>query len=234
MAQSTCTADNCEKPHRARGLCGSHYNQTHQPNRHAKVEVACTHCGEPCLKERASRRPKQYCSLTCRDEDVYAQARAARRQVAIAPAKTMLEHALTAVSRRTAKPIAPRTWVAGQCRMCGRGFICKWGSSTCSAPCQDAWYAQQKRAHRSKRRATKKDAFVANVYPSRVYARDLYTCRLCDLPLDMSARVPAPLAPTVDHVVPLARGGKHHPENVQAAHFLCNARKGASLDWRAA
>jgi len=39
------------------------------------------------------------------------------------------------------------------------------------------------------------------------------------------AVVPHPLAPTIDHVVPLAAGGLHEPANVQLAHFLCNARK---------
>jgi 5-methylcytosine-specific restriction endonuclease McrA len=48
---------------------------------------------------------------------------------------------------------------------------------------------------------------------------------LCGEPLAMAEQVPHPLAPTIDHVIPLARGGWHAPDNVQAAHFLCNSRK---------
>jgi 5-methylcytosine-specific restriction endonuclease McrA len=39
--------------------------------------------------------------------------------------------------------------------------------------------------------------------------------------------VPEPLAPTIDHIIALANGGTHEPTNVQCAHFICNATKGA-------
>jgi 5-methylcytosine-specific restriction endonuclease McrA len=32
-----------------------------------------------------------------------------------------------------------------------------------------------------------------------------------------------------DHVIPLAKGGKHEASNVQLAHLLCNIRKGARI-----
>jgi 5-methylcytosine-specific restriction endonuclease McrA len=32
---------------------------------------------------------------------------------------------------------------------------------------------------------------------------------------------------TIDHIVPIAKGGKHVRENLQLAHKLCNQRKGA-------
>lgn len=34
---------------------------------------------------------------------------------------------------------------------------------------------------------------------------------------------------TLDHVVPLARGGEHSYRNVKLAHPLCNSRKGAKV-----
>jgi 5-methylcytosine-specific restriction endonuclease McrA len=37
------------------------------------------------------------------------------------------------------------------------------------------------------------------------------------------------MSPTIDHILPLARGGTHEPSNVQAAHFGCNAAKGARV-----
>jgi 5-methylcytosine-specific restriction endonuclease McrA len=51
-------------------------------------------------------------------------------------------------------------------------------------------------------------------------------CRLCGDPMMMGQAVPHPKAPTIDHVIPLAKGGTHEPANVQAAHFLCNSIKG--------
>ncbi|MEO3856223.1 HNH endonuclease signature motif containing protein [Acrocarpospora sp. B8E8] len=32
-------------------------------------------------------------------------------------------------------------------------------------------------------------------------------------------------APTLDHVIPLAKGGLHEPGNLQLAHFICNSTK---------
>lgn len=56
----------CGKPSRARGLCATHYNQRHQPDRHRKGAVPCTLCGKACQKEPSKRRP--FCSYQCRDD----------------------------------------------------------------------------------------------------------------------------------------------------------------------
>ena len=60
-----------------------------------------------------------------------------------------------------------------------------------------------------------------------VFERDGYTCQLCATPLDMGAPPRSPLSPSVDHIVPVSRGGVHSYENVQAAHLTCNLSKGA-------
>lgn len=63
----TCTKDNCERIHRARGLCASHYNQEHAPNRHAKKLVACVWCGTEVLKgSGGGRKYGKVCSEQCR------------------------------------------------------------------------------------------------------------------------------------------------------------------------
>ena len=51
-------------------------------------------------------------------------------------------------------------------------------------------------------------------------------CAICGRPVDKSLRFPDPMSPTVDHIVPLAKGG--HPsdlENLQLAHWICNRLK---------
>jgi len=75
-------------------------------------------------------------------------------------------------------------------------------------------------------------AFVAAVSPVEIFERDGWRCQLCRKALLRDAVVPHPLAPTIDHIVPLACGGSHEPRNVQAAHFMCNSRKrdGAAND----
>ena len=51
-------------------------------------------------------------------------------------------------------------------------------------------------------------------------------CGICGQPVDKSLKYPDPGSPTIDHIVPLSRGG--HPsslENLQLAHFRCNRLK---------
>jgi endogenous inhibitor of DNA gyrase (YacG/DUF329 family) len=66
MSQRICKLPECGKPHRARGLCSTHYNQEHQPEQHAKVEVPCTHCGTIVAKHVSNTR-NAFCDYACRD-----------------------------------------------------------------------------------------------------------------------------------------------------------------------
>jgi 5-methylcytosine-specific restriction endonuclease McrA len=61
-----------------------------------------------------------------------------------------------------------------------------------------------------------------------IYDRDRWICQLCRKRIHKTKQVPHPLAATLDHITPLALGGHHEPANLQAAHFICNSRKGAS------
>lgn len=67
MNKRTCTMPECNRAHRARGLCASHYNQEHAPDRHAKKLVACAWCGIEVLKHSGGgRKYGQVCSDQCR------------------------------------------------------------------------------------------------------------------------------------------------------------------------
>lgn len=51
-------------------------------------------------------------------------------------------------------------------------------------------------------------------------------CGICGHPVDMNLKPPHPLAPTIDHIIPIAKGG--HPSdiaNLQLAHWICNREK---------
>lgn len=53
-------------------------------------------------------------------------------------------------------------------------------------------------------------------------------CHICGFPIDYSTRGEA-TSFEMDHVVPLAKGGKDAVENVRAAHKACNRSKGARV-----
>lgn len=58
-----------------------------------------------------------------------------------------------------------------------------------------------------------------------VHERDDWTCRICGDPVNREAKVPELDAPVIDHIIPLAAGGDHGPDNWQTAHFYCNSIK---------
>jgi len=67
---------------------------------------------------------------------------------------------------------------------------------------------------------------------SKIAERDGLRCGICGEAVDMMLKVPDPMAPTLDHIVPLARGGSHSESNAQLAHFICNSTKGDGTSCR--
>lgn len=58
-----------------------------------------------------------------------------------------------------------------------------------------------------------------------IFERDGWTCGLCDTPVDPLLSHPDPMSASLDHVVPIAKGGGHVRANVQCAHLRCNLSK---------
>ena len=57
---------------------------------------------------------------------------------------------------------------------------------------------------------------------------DVPICALCGKPIDKRLKFPHPLSASVDHIIPIAKGG--HPSdlsNLQLAHLICNQQKGS-------
>lgn len=113
------------------------------------------------------------------------------------------------------------------CIDCGLGIVVQPYERHRCNDCADVYRTEQLRIHSDRRRIRERDAFVEPVWRSRVYERDGWRCGICRRPLKRDAVVPHPMAPTLDHIVPLSRGGEHSYANVQAAHFRCNSAKGA-------
>lgn len=226
VSKRTCSEPECSNPHRARGLCSTHYNQ--QAGRSfATEQVACAHpgCGLTTAKRVDPRRPKRYCSDLCRDLTVTPSWSCPvpdahpSRSTRVPPTHPC----------RVTWPEVGATWKVfyRDCVTCDRLFVTPYTISTCSDLCAEAKKRDDKKRERDKRRASKRAAFVAPVYRARIYERDNWTCHLCGKKMHRTAVVPHPRAATLDHIVPLASGGTHEPANVAAAHYLCNVRKGA-------
>lgn len=162
MAQRTCTIDGCDKPHRAKGLCVTHYNQQMpEGKRHPKVTAPCVVCDAEVTR-LSDRRRRPVCSVRCR---------------------TLLQWGVTG----------------------GHGY--DW-----------AKVAVQRARRLGARR-------VELVYREDVLARDGWRCYACGADTKDVADPFDPRSATVDHVVPLSRGGEHTMSNMRCCCLHCNSAK---------
>lgn len=91
-------------------------------------------------------------------------------------------------------------------------------------------YPERAAAYDARRRALVVQARTDEMFaPLDVHTRDGWTCQLCHEPIDPSITWPHSKSPSIDHVIPLSRGGAHAMANVQSAHLGCNSSKGDKL-----
>lgn len=87
----------------------------------------------------------------------------------------------------------------------------------------------RRQASQHKRRASLRSAEYESFDIRSIYERDGWVCGLCGEGISQDRQYPDPLSVSLDHIIPISRGGSHTKENVQAAHLVCNIKKGASI-----
>lgn len=234
MPDRTCTADGCDSPYRAKGLCGTHYNRQRytKEERHPKVTVACTTCGEPTTtsKRTTARYAGTFCSYHCRDlwRLAHGHRGRPRKPCGLVPLPRDLwaprTHLPAGHPARQPAPEPPLRWVAGPCAWCGETFVDRQPMARyCSPLCARR---QGRRTARHARRARLTSA-THTAYTRTEVARTHGTdCHICTYPVDLASPAGLPDSPTLDHVIALATGGSDTLDNVRLAHSYCNAVKG--------
>jgi 5-methylcytosine-specific restriction endonuclease McrA len=81
------------------------------------------------------------------------------------------------------------------------------------------------RQNRIKRRLLLKNVKSESYTLEEIYIRDEGMCMLCFTNVAINAKEMAN-RPSIDHIIPLSKGGDDTLNNVQLAHFGCNSRKG--------
>jgi 5-methylcytosine-specific restriction endonuclease McrA len=176
---------------------------------------ACRGCG----KVRTSARALEYCR-TCSTTKVPCP-RCSTLFWPWAHGKHARKFCSQACARRPKKVKAPARTC--QCEWCGEGFVRQGVGSIrfCSAWCSSRMTNRRKKLRRKGLRLAQ-----AQISMPYIYRRDSGLCGLCGRRVSRRLEAPNPMAPTLDHIVPLSQGGQHVHENVQLAHYGCNSRKG--------
>jgi 5-methylcytosine-specific restriction endonuclease McrA len=113
------------------------------------------------------------------------------------------------------------------CEQCGKLFKPKSKASrACSETCIKAskrWTKDHYR--RARKHGVKRERFDPRV----VFDRDGWRCQIClKMTRPTKRKGWQPLAPSLDHIVPLSKGGEHTMQNAQCAHRICNVLKSDS------
>lgn len=190
----------------------------------------CEHCGQPFYSP-AKNAPSQvasgrgrFCSQACFIAETRPNRQADRRR------ERRRRKAIDAINSAAVGTSGRRAMVAGRCAECGQAFIdsrLTGGPNTarfCSIRCNRRASSARRRA----RTVAQRDGIIRRWY---VLERDNFVCQLCGKKTlrskaeTLGTSNPHPLAPVLDHIVPLAHHGAHAEHNLQCAHYLCNSLK---------
>ena len=120
-----------------------------------------------------------------------------------------------------------------ECEECGTMFYDPHPNTlTCSSECSRKRSKRLSRYYKRKR-INKHNLVDKDISLKKLYKRDKGICYLCGEPCDFNDKVitdeghyiVGETYPSIDHVIPIAKGGKHSWENVKLAHHRCNTLK---------
>lgn len=112
-----------------------------------------------------------------------------------------------------------------KCKECG-----KWFSSTnkrktyCSTKCGDKHDNRLKEMRRRKR-IRRNGKIDWDISVERLVKRDNGICYLCGEKVKVNANTNDDYYPSIEHVLPISKGGTHTWNNVKLAHRICNSLK---------
>lgn len=133
-----------------------------------------------------------------------------------------------------------------QCKVCGRPYtVAQWmedkglkfmsNPGYCSTECERI--TRRKCEHRRdghrdnhrKRARTHGSEYESGITLKKLVKRDGLRCALCGDICNWDDKewgYTGPTYPSIDHIIPISKGGGHTWSNVQVAHLICNSNKG--------
>ena len=224
------------------------------------LSPTCKGCGAEIVQGPRARNPKQWCSGACRakwyrnreDSDYY------ENQLSEGAAKTAARNAALPDKRcEQCGEVTPRTQYGRPLKYCSNKCMSKHryemakesgprcsvegcekprtGRGLCGSHYSAVWRAENPDKHSAKNlryRAQKRHDGAESFSRLEVLELSSWECHLCGDPIDPECEYPSPLYGTVDHVVPLSKGGTHTLCNVKAAHHICNSTKRDNEDFK--
>jgi 5-methylcytosine-specific restriction endonuclease McrA len=102
----------------------------------------------------------------------------------------------------------------------------------CSVQCRINYSKQTLSESNRRRRARKRIGYVEVIRPELIYKRDKFKCWICNdkvIIINTKDNNNEPKAATLDHVIPLAKGGTHSIDNIKTCCRQCNSIKSDNI-----
>lgn len=197
-----------------------------------------------CNKEFYYNRKRKYCSDDCMKEAQLLRAKEDRKNkthqyklkckdcsTKILTIYKTIKYCKECLNKRLAKAAEENlkkikyVFYKTKCTWCGTTYTAKKAEGAnylqrfCSKRCRDAYNGKIKRAR-------KRSASIEIVNAINIFNRDNWICHICNKKIYKKYKWPNPLSPSLDHIIPLSKGGSHSQSNIKAAHLGCNCSKG--------
>lgn len=226
MADRICSQNGCERKVLGRGLCPSHYSAWHRAQ--LKYTITCATCGK---EAQVARRRTKHCSHQCGIDAVNANIAGisvdewrSRPKELRRPRRWRRKQAKIDKAARGSR--GRTIWVARKCKMCGQSFTVpsSYPDRCCSTTCTKLNKDEVLFRKKARRRARKRNAYIEAVDRLEVFKRDGWRCYICGKKT-VDRKQWHKRKATVDHVIPLAKGGTHEMANCRTACWMCNSSK---------
>lgn len=222
--------------------CNSQYH-----GKQREKEYFCEYCGKPRHSDHPNRN--RFCSKECalnakrmetqtRKEEEKKQQIIERTRLCDNCGKTFVassksnhfcsydcqyEHALKMSHDKNLAAFKPEERT---CPFCGAGFKTTFQGTQSQIYCSQECRKQAEHCkYNEKRKEQMQKAFVEPVGLKSTYRRYNGVCGICGLPVPARSDPGNIWAATVDHIVPISKGGLHMKSNCQLAHRICNSMK---------
>lgn len=235
MSIIACSIADCEGvtgvPGTARGYCSKHYNRFIRhgdplslPEKHRFIACTVPSCEKP---HYARGLCSAHITNLSRHGEVSPRKRGEIRDGKKICSTCSLDLLIEEYSKRG-------NLTQSKCKKCEREYRMaryyeKHQESKEAARLASRNYAESRRDAAKRYRALKKSQHVEDVESLKVFERDQWTCGICNQVIPMQDKWPDPQSASIDHIVPLSLGGAHSYQNIQAAHLVCNMRKGDAM-----
>lgn len=212
--------------------------------------MSCPICEQPVVGKPGGRQ-KIYCTPTCRDI-ANANRLKAKRQRQITCAQCNKVFIAAGDKRRFCSRECGYLFQLAKLNNSAKDYyrnlypdgikrkVCRWCNEVLEVPAQKtlasriyheacSLEAQQARYRikTTKRRSKTNPNRISADQVVRQYGE---TCHICSEVIDLSLSRTSKLGLTIDHVIPLSKGGSDEIENLRPAHWICNNRKSDKLD----